>query len=106
MPSEKRRIYHNIEGSNNGFYFFAKTDNSHNFGYKSNGINKGSVYKLEVWEGGNPIGRDSIKGKGVHVAADFVAGYYNKWEKKPTALKYKKAVADIVEYLDLIQNKK
>ncbi len=106
MPSEKRRVYHTVEGSHDGFYFFAKTDNSHKFGYPSDGINKGSVYKLDVWEGGHPTGRDSIKGKGIHVASDFVAGYWNKWSKRPSTAKYRKVVAEIVEYLDSISNKK
>ena len=107
MPSEKRRIYHVVEGSHDGYYFFAKTDNSHNFGYRSDGINKGSVYKLDVWEGGHPTGRDSIKGKGIHVSNDFVAGYWNKWtNKRPTTAKQRKVVKEIVEYLDSISNKK
>jgi hypothetical protein len=106
LPSDKKRVYHTIEGSHDGFYFFAKTDNSHNFGFKSYGIKNGSVYKLDVWEGGHPVGRNSIKGKSVHVSEDYVAGYYNKWQNRPTKAKHKKIVEEIIKYLDSIQNKK
>lgn len=98
MTDDSRRIYHTIEGSHEGYYFFAKTDNSHKFGFGSDGIEKGSVYKLDVWEGGNPVGRDSITGG--HVSKDFVAGYYNKWELKPKTAEQKKIVKEIVKYLD------
>ncbi len=100
MTDDSRRIYHTIEGSHEGYYFFAKTDNSHKFGFGSDGINKGSVYKLDVWEGGNPVGRDSIKGG--HVSSDFIAGYYNKWELKPKTAEQKKIVKDIVKELETI----
>lgn len=107
MPSETNRIYHTIEGSHDGYYFFAKTDNSHRFGYGSDGINKGAVYILDVWEGGHPVGRDSIKGKGIHVANDFIAGYFRKWSnKKPETAKEKKVVKEIVQYLESISNDK
>jgi hypothetical protein len=104
-PNNKNRIYHYLEGSFGDYYFFASTDNSHKEKYASHGIDKGSVYKLDVWIGGNPVGRNSIKGKGVHVSNDFVAGYFNKWEKRPT-IKHKENISSLVKELEIIANKK
>lgn len=105
MPSDKDRIYHELEGVYGNYYFQASTDNSHKKGYVSDGINNGSVYKLTVWIGGNPVGRDSVKGKGIHVSEDYVAGFWNKWEKRP-ATKHKKIIDELVKKLEVIANKK
>jgi hypothetical protein len=102
-PSDKKRIYHTLEGNYGDYYFFAQTDNSHKLGYASYGINGGSVYRLDLWIGGHPVGRDSIQGKGVHVSNDFVAGYYNKWSKR--TVKHKKVLDKIIKELEKIANK-
>ena len=104
-PNNKNRIYHTLEGSYGDYYFFASTDNSYKEGYANYGIANGSVYKLDVWIGENPVGRDSVKGKGVHVSNDFVAGYFNKWEKRPT-IKHKDNINSLVKKLEVIANKK
>jgi hypothetical protein len=103
-PNDKNRIYHTLEGQFGDYYFFASTDNSHRQGYANYGINNGSVYKLDVWIGGHPVGRDSVKGKGIHVSNDFIAGYWNKWEKRPT-IKHRKAVEELIKKLDKVADK-
>ena len=103
---DKKRIYHTIEGTYGEYYFFAKTDNSFKQNFASDGINKRSVYKLDVWIGGNPIGRDSIKGKGIHVSNDLVAAYDNKWEKKPTTTTDKLTVNSLIQLLEVIADEK
>jgi hypothetical protein len=108
-PSDKRRIYHDLEGTLDGYYFFAKTNNSHKVGYASYGINKGSVYELRVWEGGHPVGRDSIKStkkKWVHVSEDLVADYWNKWDYRSLKKKHKEIVAQIVKQLEVVADRK
>lgn len=106
---DKRRIYHDLEGTYEGYYFFAKTDNSHKVGYGSHGINEGSVYQLRVWEGGHPVGRDSIKStkkKYVHVSEDLVAKYWNKWEYRSRKKKHLEIVAQIVKKLERAADRK
>lgn len=108
-PRDKRRIYHDLEGALDGYYFFAKTDNSQKVGYASYGINKGSVYELRVWEGGHPVGRDSIKStkkKWVHVSEDLVAAYCNKWDYRSLKKKHKEIVAQIVKQLEVVADRK
>ena len=93
------RVYHSVEGMYGDYWFTAKTDNSHKSGYGSNGINDGCVYQLNVWRGGNPVGRDSST-KGGHVSEDFLAGYDNKWDNRPRTKEAKEVVSVIVEWLE------
>lgn len=97
--NEPNRVYHDVEGMYGNYWFVAKTDNSYKHGYGSNGINRGCVYKLKVWRGGNPVGRDKST-KGGHVSEDFLAGYYNKWDLRPRTKEAKEVVSAIVEWLE------
>lgn len=108
-PRDKRRIYHDLEGTLDGYYFFAKTNTSHKVGYASYGINNGSVYELTVWEGGHPVGRDSLKStkkKWVHVSEDLVATYWNKWGYRSRKRKHLEIVAQIVKQLEIVADRK
>jgi len=96
---EPSRVYHTVEGLFDGYWFVAKTDNSFKNRYGSDGINKGCVYKLDVWRGGNPVGRDKST-TGGHVSEDHIARYWNKWDEKPQGKKDKEAVAAIVDFLE------
>lgn len=96
---QPNRVYHSVEGMYGDYWFTAKTDNSHKSGYGSNGINDGCVYQLNVWRGGNPVGRDSST-KGGHVSEDFLAGYDNKWDNRPRTKEAKEVVSVIVEWLE------
>ena len=99
MPDNPKRVYHEVEGLYDGYWFKAKTDNSYLHGYGSDGIKDKSVYQLVVWRGGNPVGRDTST-KGCHVSEDLIADYNNKWDYKPRAKKDKQIVDDIVDFLD------
>lgn len=101
--SNKQRTYHSLEGSFGDYYFFAKTDNSYKIGYANHGVNDGSVYKIDIWIGGHPVGRDSIKGKRFHISNDFICGYWNKWDNKP-AKKHKENVNELIKQLEVIAN--
>ena len=91
---EPNRTYHWYDGTYKNYYFKAETDNSFKYGYGSDGINKGSVYKLDVWNSVPPN------------AESYFARYFNKWDSKPKTEKDKKAVREIVKYLDSISDKK
>lgn len=98
-----KRVYHEFEGTYNGYYFFASTDNSHKVGYVSYGIKNGSVYKLDVWFGGHPVGRDCATDGG-HISNDFICGYHNKWDYRIKNRKHMKNVYEIVKLLELISD--
>lgn len=96
---EPNRVYHTIEGLYKGHWFLAKTDNSFFNSYGSDGINKGGIYYLRAWKGGNPVGRDKST-TGGHVSEDLIASYYNKWDYKSMKKPDKKIVAEIVSLID------
>lgn len=97
---EPHRVYHSIEGMLGDYWFTAKTDNSHKHGYGSDGIKGGCVYQLDVWRGGNPVGRDNST-KGGHVSEDYLAGYDNKWgNTRPRSKEAKQVVESIVNWLE------
>ncbi|MCF8322822.1 MAG: hypothetical protein K9I26_06775 [Flavobacterium sp.] len=100
MPSDQSRIYYTVEGTYKGHYFFATTDTSNHLGFRNDGVNKSVVSKLDVWLGGHPVGRNSVKGKGLHVSSDYIAGYFNKWDVKPIGKQNQEIVNEIISELD------
>lgn len=97
---QPNRVYHSIEGVLGGYWFKAKTDNSFKHGYASNGIKGGCVYELNVWRGGNPVGRDRSTSGG-HISEDYLAGYHNKWgNTRPRSKEAKEVVESIVSWLE------
>jgi len=97
--NEPNRVYHTIEGLYKGNWFTAKTDNSFFKRYGSDGINKGGVYQLDVWKGGNPVGRDKST-TGGHVSEDHIAMYWNKWDYRSMKKADKQIVSEIVNLID------
>jgi len=98
-PNEPHRVYHDIEGLYGTYWFKAKTENSHKFGFGSDGINNGGVYQLSVWRGGHPVGRD-VSTLGGHVSEDHIASYFNKWEYRSKTKVDKQIVNEIVNWLE------
>jgi len=99
FADQPERVVHIVEGMYGDYWFKANTSNSYLLGYGSDGINKKSVYRIDVWRGGNPVGRDKST-KGGHVSEDYIAGYWNKWDYRPKTKKEKEVVSAIVNYLD------
>ena len=97
--NEPNRVYHSIEGLYKDNWFIAKTDNSFFKRYGSDGINKGGVYQLDVWKGGNPVGRDKST-TGGHVSEDHIAMYWNKWDYRSMKKADKQIVSEIVNLID------
>jgi len=91
---EPKRVYHWYEGTFGDYIFYAQTDNSFKNGYGSDGINKGSVYKLSIRK---------VKEDGMH---DSIAEYWNKWDYKTKNYKDAMIRSKVVKYLDSISDER
>jgi ppGpp synthetase/RelA/SpoT-type nucleotidyltranferase len=91
---EPNRVYHSYEGTLGDYIFYAQTDNSFKNGYGSDGINKGSVYKLSIRK---------VLDNGMH---DTIAEYWNKWDYRTKNAKDGAIRSKIIKYIDSISDEK
>jgi hypothetical protein len=91
---EPNRVYHWYEGTLGDYIFYAQTDNSFKNGYGSDGINKGSIYKLSIRK---------VLDSGMH---DSIAEYWNKWDYKTKNAKDGAIRSKIIKYIDSISDEK
>ena len=91
---EPHRVYHWYEGTLGRYVFYAQTDNSFKGGYGSDGINKGSIYKLSIRK---------VKENGTH---ESIAEYWNKWDYRTKNVKDGAIRGKIIKYLDSISDER
>jgi len=91
---EPHRVYHWYEGTLGKYVFYAQTDNSFKGGYGSDGINKGSIYKLSIRK---------VKENGMH---ESIAEYWNKWDYRTKDVKDGAIRGKIIKYLDSISDER
>ena len=91
---EPKRVYHSYEGTLGDYIFYAKTDNSFKGGYGSDGINKGSIYKLSIRK---------VLDNGMH---NSIAEYSNKWDYRTKNAKDGAIRSKIIKYIDSISDEK
>jgi hypothetical protein len=83
---EPNRVFHSYEGTIGDYTFTAETDSN-----GSDGINKGSIYQLDIWKSN---GNSSI------------ARYDRKWDYRTKNPKEGKIRSAIINYIDSISSKK
>jgi hypothetical protein len=91
---EPNRVYHWYEGTLGKYVFYAQTDNSFKGIYGSDGINKGSVYKLSIRK---------VKENGMH---ESIAEYWNKWDYRTKNVKDGAIRSKIIKYLESISDER